>query len=48
MNESIVNFEAVKYFGNEELERNRYSRICNAIKKVALKVQYSLGYLNIG
>ena len=48
MNESVLNYETVKYFQNENLEKYRYSKIADAIKKVALKVQYSLGYLNIG
>ena len=31
MNESIVNFETVKSFGNEKLEENRYGKIQDAI-----------------
>lgn len=48
LNESIVNFETVKYFGNENLEMNRYEKINGEIRKAALKVQYSLGYINMG
>ena len=48
LNESILNYDTVKYFGNEDLEFQRYSRVQEEIYKVAMKVQYSLANLNAG
>jgi len=48
LNESILNYDTVKYFGNEELEFQRYSKVQQEIYKVAMKVQYSLANLNAG
>jgi ABC-type transport system involved in Fe-S cluster assembly fused permease/ATPase subunit len=43
-----MNYETVKAFNNEELERIRYNGILEKIKKNALKVQYTLANLNMG
>lgn len=48
LNESIMNFDTVKYFNNEKLEYNRYQKIHQEIYKMAMKVQYSLANLNNG
>lgn len=48
LNESILNYDTVKYFGNEKLEFNRYNRIQQEINKMSMKVQYSLANLNSG
>lgn len=48
LNESIMNYDTVKYFGNEKLEYDRYHKIQQEIFKVAMKVQYSLANLNGG
>lgn len=48
LNESIMSYDTVKYFGNEKLEYNRYNEVHNNIKAAALKVQYSLANLNNG
>lgn len=33
LNESIINYESVKSFGNEKLELQKYSNIVDGIKK---------------
>ena len=43
-----MNYETVKAFNNEELERNRYSSLLKRLKKSAMEVQRSLSTLNIG
>lgn len=48
LNESIMNYDTVKYFGNEKLEYNRYHKVQQEIYKVAMKVQHSLANLNSG
>lgn len=48
LNESILSYDTVKYFGNESLEYNRYKKVQEEIYKVAMKVQYSLANLNAG
>ena len=47
-NESIMNYESVKAFGNEQLEINRYDSILGNLEKQANIVQTSLSRLNIG
>jgi ABC-type transport system involved in Fe-S cluster assembly fused permease/ATPase subunit len=47
-NESITNYETVKQFNNEELEKNRYGKILDKMTGQALVVQRSLSTLNIG
>jgi len=46
--DSLLNFETVKYFGNEKLERERYDRATAAYEKAAIKTYTSLAWLNIG
>ncbi|MFT3998272.1 MAG: ABC transporter transmembrane domain-containing protein, partial [Asticcacaulis sp.] len=46
--DSLLNFETVKYFGNEQLERNRYDTATAAYEKAAIKTYTSLAWLNIG
>lgn len=47
-NESIMNYETVKTFGNEKLEKEKYQSILDALFKQAFIVQTSLSTLNIG
>ena len=46
--DSLLNFETVKYFGNEALERGRYDRATAMYEKAAIKTYTSLAWLNIG
>ena len=46
--DSLLNFETVKYFGNEPLERARYDRATAKYEKAAVKTYISLAWLNIG
>ncbi len=46
--DSLLNFETVKYFGNEEAEARRYDVSMARYEKAAVKTYYSLGYLNSG
>lgn len=46
--DSLLNFETVKYFGNEGLEVERYDRALSAYEDAAVKSQSSLGLLNVG
>lgn len=48
LNESIMNYETVKAFNNEELERTRYRGHLDNLFNCAMTVQKSLGKLNIG
>ena len=48
MNESIINYETVKAFNNEELEQTRYNRLVGQLKKQTIIVQKTLTQLNIG
>lgn len=48
LNESTINFEAVKNFNNEKLESNRYKTILDSLEQQSLIVQRSLGQLNSG
>lgn len=47
-NESIQNYETVKQFNNEGLEKGRYSKILDKMVDQAMVVQKSLSSLNIG
>lgn len=38
LNESIMNYETVKAFGNEHLEISRYEQLLNKLKKTAFEV----------
>jgi ATP-binding cassette, subfamily B, heavy metal transporter len=46
--DSILNFETVKYFGNEEHEYKRYDTSLEQYQNEAVKSQASLSLLNIG
>jgi ATP-binding cassette, subfamily B, heavy metal transporter len=46
--DSLLNFETVKYFGNEEAEARRYDASMARYEKAAIKTYYSLGVLNSG
>ncbi|TMH66518.1 MAG: ABC transporter ATP-binding protein/permease [Betaproteobacteria bacterium] len=46
--DSLLNYETVKYFGNEEWEAQRYDQSLQRWEKAAVKSQTSLSALNIG
>jgi ABC-type transport system involved in Fe-S cluster assembly fused permease/ATPase subunit len=46
--DSLLNFETVKYFGNEEHEAQRYARSMDSYEKAAVKTWVSLAVLNAG
>jgi len=46
--DSLLNYETVKYFGNEELEANRFDASMSKYEKSAIKMWTSLGFLNFG
>lgn len=46
--DSLLNFETVKYFGNEEMEARRYDASMARYEKAATEVWTSLGWLNFG
>eukprot|EP00005_Dracoamoeba_jomungandri_P009021 CAMPEP_0174266332 /NCGR_PEP_ID=MMETSP0439-20130205/29743_1 /TAXON_ID=0 /ORGANISM="Stereomyxa ramosa, Strain Chinc5" /LENGTH=663 /DNA_ID=CAMNT_0015353223 /DNA_START=106 /DNA_END=2097 /DNA_ORIENTATION=+ len=46
--DSLMNYETVKYFNNEELEADRYSGYLEKYNSAALKTQSSLSLLNFG
>ena len=46
--DSLLNYETVKYFGNEEHEYARYDRSLAAYQNEAIKSQWSLSLLNVG
>ena len=46
--DSLINFEAVKYFNNESLELKQYDAALAKYEKAALKTTTSLAFLNIG
>ena len=46
--DSLLNYETVKYFGNEDYESRRYDDNLQAWEQAAVKNQTSLGALNIG
>ena len=46
--DSLLNFETVKYFGNEPHEAARYDGALARYERAAVRVQVSLNYLNIG
>jgi ATP-binding cassette subfamily B protein len=46
--DSLLNFETVKYFGNEEHEAGRFDQALSRYEKAAVKSQTSLSFLNIG
>ncbi len=46
--DSLINYETVKYFGNEELETKRFDSSMANYEKAAIKMWTSLGMLNFG
>jgi ATP-binding cassette, subfamily B, heavy metal transporter len=46
--DSLLNFETVKYFGNEPHEAARYDAALARYERAAVRVQISLNFLNIG
>jgi ATP-binding cassette subfamily B protein len=46
--DSLLNFETVKYFGNEEFEAQRYDSTLAQQEQIAVKAQRSLNLLNSG
>jgi ABC-type transport system involved in Fe-S cluster assembly fused permease/ATPase subunit len=46
--DSLLNFETVKYFGNEEMEAKRFDVSMAKYEKSATQVWTSLGWLNFG
>ena len=46
--DSLLNFETVKYFNNEDMEAERFDKSMASYEKSATKVWTSLGWLNFG
>jgi ABC-type transport system involved in Fe-S cluster assembly fused permease/ATPase subunit len=46
--DSLLNYETVKYFGNEEHEARRYDMALAGYEKAAVKSQVTLSLLNLG
>ncbi|MGA8049208.1 MAG: ABC transporter ATP-binding protein/permease [Burkholderiales bacterium] len=46
--DSLLNYETVKYFGNEEFEARRYDENLRKYESAAVQNEASLGLLNIG
>ncbi len=46
--DSLLNFETVKYFGNEAHEAARYDDALARYERAAVRVQVSLNMLNLG
>ncbi len=46
--DSLLNFETVKYFGNEQVEADRFDRSMARYEKAATRTWTSLGWLNFG
>ena len=46
--DSLLNYETVKYFGNEAYEARRYDESLERLRKARLKAQTSLSLLNTG
>ncbi len=46
--DSLLNYETVKYFGNEAHEAARYDTVLARYERAAVRVQVSLNMLNIG
>ena len=46
--DSLLNFETVKYFANEEHEAGRYDRSLQAYEKAAVRSETTLAMLNVG
>ncbi len=46
--DSLINYETVKYFGNEDYEARRYDEQMAALERVSVRNQTSLASLNFG
>lgn len=46
--DSLINFEAVKYFNNEKYEVDRYDRALKDYENASIKITTSLSFLNAG
>ena len=46
--DSLLNFETVKYFGNEMMEAGRYDRAMARYQAAAIRIWTSIAWLNIG
>jgi ATP-binding cassette subfamily B protein len=46
--DSLLNYETVKYFGNEEHEARRYDSAMSGYEKASVRSQTSLALLNVG
>ncbi len=46
--DSLLNYETVKYFGNEELEARRFDKSMARYERSAVRMWTSLGFLNFG
>jgi ATP-binding cassette subfamily B protein len=46
--DSLLNFETVKYFGNETMEARRYDRAMARYERAAIRIWTSIAWLNIG
>ncbi|HKT91804.1 MAG TPA: ABC transporter ATP-binding protein/permease [Paraburkholderia sp.] len=46
--DSLINYETVKYFGNEEWETKRYDENLHRYRQAAIRSQHSLSALNFG
>ena len=46
--DSLLNYETVKYFGNERLEAENYEKAARRFRESAVKSENSLAWLNIG
>ena len=46
--DSLLNFETVKYFGNEAMEASRFDHSMARYEQAAIRTYYSLGILNSG
>ncbi|KAG1648808.1 Iron-sulfur clusters transporter ATM1, mitochondrial [Nymphon striatum] len=46
--DSLLNFETVKYFGNEDMEARRFDKSMEGYEHSATRVWTSLGWLNFG
>jgi len=46
--DSLLNFETVKYFANEQMEAERFDRSMARYERSAIRIWTSLGFLNFG
>ena len=46
--DSLLNYETVKYFGNERFEATRYDGKLSNFEQAALKTDKTLAFLNLG